>query len=286
MTVTARTDASAPADAKACCAMAYESEAVRWLLGESFHPGGLELTGRLGHLLDLGPGRRLLDVACGQGASILHLAEQWGCQAVGVDLSARNIEAAQAVAVARGLGSLVRFEVGDAERLPFEAASFDAVLCECALCLFPDKAAAADEMARVLAPGGRVGVSDVVRSGELPGGLSGIESYIACIADARPLEAWAALFGGAGIQAEVVERRDAALVQLADEVRRRLFSAEVLVGLGKLNWPEVDFRTANRLAAEVVAAIRAGRLGYGVFTGRAVQAAEARRQRAVANESP
>jgi ubiquinone/menaquinone biosynthesis C-methylase UbiE len=259
---------STPAIAKTCCAAVYESEALHWLLGDSFHPGGLQLTERVGRLLDLGPGSRLLDVACGRGASVLLLAERFGCQAVGVDMSPHSIDAARQAAFSRGLESSVRFATADAERLPFPAESFDAVLCECALCLFPDKPAAAREMARVLAPGGRVGVSDVVRSAELPDRLQGVESYIACIADARPLEDWTTLFMDAGLTPEGASRCDEALAELADEVRRRLFAAEMLVGVGKLNWPAVDFRTANGLADEAVAAIRAGALGYGVFIGR------------------
>ncbi len=50
-------------EVKACCAAAYASDWACHLLGESFHPGGLALTKRLGTLLDLGPGKRLLDVA-------------------------------------------------------------------------------------------------------------------------------------------------------------------------------------------------------------------------------
>ena len=54
----------------------------------------------------------------------------------------------------------VRF-LGDAERLPLPDNTFDALVCECAFCTFPDKATAAAEFARVLRPGGRVGITDV-----------------------------------------------------------------------------------------------------------------------------
>ena len=48
------------------------------------------------------------------------------------------------------------------------------VVCECAFCTFPDKSRAAAEFARVLRSGGRVGISDLTRSGELPGELDGL----------------------------------------------------------------------------------------------------------------
>ncbi len=72
-------------EVKACCAAAYASDWARHLLGESFHPGGLLLTKRLGTLLDLGPGKHLLDVAAGKGASAIFLAQQFGCEVNGVE---------------------------------------------------------------------------------------------------------------------------------------------------------------------------------------------------------
>jgi cyclopropane fatty-acyl-phospholipid synthase-like methyltransferase len=60
-------------EVKACCATVYQSDWARLLLGDSFHPGGLELTDHLGTLLDLGQGRSVLDVASGQGASAIRL---------------------------------------------------------------------------------------------------------------------------------------------------------------------------------------------------------------------
>ena len=63
------------------------------------------------------------------------------------------------------MAHLVRFEQGDAERLTLDDGQFDAVICECAFCTFPDKRAAAAEFARVLKPGGTVGLTDLTRSG-------------------------------------------------------------------------------------------------------------------------
>src|SRR5712692_8556649 len=74
-------------EVKACCAAAYASDWARHLLGELFHPGGLALTKRLGTLLDLGRGKRLLDVAAGKGASAIFLGQQCGCEVIGVEYS-------------------------------------------------------------------------------------------------------------------------------------------------------------------------------------------------------
>src|SRR5579859_949314 len=172
------------ANLKLCCAAAYTSDWARLLLGDSFHPGGLALTERLGTLLSLGPGVRVLDVAAGKGTSAIHLARTFGCAVVGVEYGGDAVAAAVQAAEAAGVAHLARFEQGDAERLAAPDGSFDAVICECAFCTFPDKRAAAAELARVLRPGGRVGLSDLTRAGEIPADLRGLLAWIACIADA------------------------------------------------------------------------------------------------------
>jgi len=68
-------EASGATAIKQCCANLYESEFAKLLLGDSFHPGGLKLSERLGQLLELGEHSRVLDVASGRGNSALFLAE-------------------------------------------------------------------------------------------------------------------------------------------------------------------------------------------------------------------
>jgi ubiquinone/menaquinone biosynthesis C-methylase UbiE len=250
------------AEAKSCCAAAYESEIARWLMGESFHPGGLGLTERLSERLGLKAGMRVLDVASGRGTSALFLAERFGCQVTGVDLGTANVEAASAQARGQRVDHLVAFEHGDAERLPFADGAFDAVICECAFCLFPDKATAAREMARVLKPGGQLGLTDLSRQEALPPGLNGLMAWVACIADARPLGDYVDTLSAAGLKNSHAEICEGVLAEIADRARKQLFAAEVLAGLGKLSWPGFDFRTATDLARTAQAAITSGQLSY------------------------
>lgn len=183
---------TAPAEeVQSCCANIYESDLARLLLGDSFHPGGLTLTQRLGELLALDPSKRVLDVAAGKGASAIFLARRFGCEVEGVDYSARNVAEATRAAQEAGAGGLVRFHQGDAERLPFEDGEFDAVVCECAYCTFSNKAAAAREFYRVLRPDGSVGLSDLTRTGELGPELQTLLAWVACLGDARPVEEYA-----------------------------------------------------------------------------------------------
>jgi len=251
---------------KSCCAAVYESDFARLLLGQSFHPGGLALTARLGERLQLSPSDHVLDVACGRGDSAISLAQRFGCRVTGVDFGPANIAEAASRAEQARVTDLVRFETGDAERLDYPDASFDVVLCECAYCTFPDKNAAAREFIRVLAPGGRLGLSDLTRSGELPAELSGLLAWIACIGDARPPAEYVAHLEMAGFRPVLAEAHDAALGSMVRDIQARLLATELMVKLEKVNLPGVEFREANALAASAAQAVRSGALGYTLIT--------------------
>jgi arsenite methyltransferase len=252
---------------KQCCARLYESDFAKILLGDSFHPGGFRLTERLGTLVGLTPEARVLDVASGPGTSAFFLAERFGCEVVGVDYSAQSVERANELSASRGTSSRVRFERGDAEKLPFGDEAFDAIVCECAFCTFPDKFAAAREFARVLRQGGHAGISDLTRAAVLPKELETLLGWISCIADAQPTESYANYLRSAGLDLRTVENHDAALVELVHQIRMKLLSAEVLVGLKKLALPNVDFTSAKQMAVSALAAIDQGRLGYAILIG-------------------
>ncbi len=250
---------------KTCCTAVYESEWASSLLGDSFHPGGLALTQRLGELLQLRPGDRVLDVASGKGTTAFFLAETFGCAVVGVDYGRNAVIQAHKMAIERGVTEQVQFEVGDAEQLPFADASFDVVLCECAFCTFPDKQTAAAEMSRVLRGNGRIGMSDLTRQGALPPELETVMAWVACIADAQPVEKYAAYLQGAGLRETAVEAHDVALADLIHDVRGRLLAVELMVKLGKTEFPHADFAQAKKIARFAADAVRQGKLGYSIL---------------------
>jgi ubiquinone/menaquinone biosynthesis C-methylase UbiE len=255
----------APEEIKSCCAAAYSTEAARFLLGDSFHPGGAALTSRLIVALRVGPGSTVVDVASGPGTSALQLARESGADVVGVDLSPTSVAAATQAARAAGLSERVRFLQGDAEALPLEDETMNGALCECALCTFPDKDAAARELARVLRPGTRLALADMTaEAAQLPPELTGLQAWIACIADARPFEEITELLRRAGLIVERAERHDEALQRLLERVDGRLRTAR-LVGANLIG-------DAAARGHELVAAARAtlarGDLGYGVIIAR------------------
>jgi hypothetical protein len=256
---------AAPTDLKSCCAAAYSSQAARYLLGDSFHPGGTALTSKLIRRLEVGADSTVVDVGSGPGTSALQLARELGCQVVGVELSPTSVAAATAAAAEAGLGEQVRFLIGDAEALPLASASMDGALCECAMCTFPEKQVAARELARVLRPGARLVLADVVAQPErLPGELRNVAAWVACLADARPATELSALLGNAGFSIQHLERHDDALARLLEVVDARLRAA-ALVGGGFLGDGVDEGRELVRAADQ---ALRDGCLGYASILAR------------------
>jgi cyclopropane fatty-acyl-phospholipid synthase-like methyltransferase len=111
--------------------------------------------------LDLQAGSRLLDVGCGSGGPALRLAETTGASVVGIDVLPEAVATATRLAEERGLDDRATFVQVDAGgRLPFEDASFDAVVSVDAMCHLPDRLDILRELHRVTSPGGRVLFTD------------------------------------------------------------------------------------------------------------------------------
>ncbi len=250
---------------KSCCAALYESDWARLLLGDSFHPGGMALTDRLGTLLGLRKDWRILDVASGKGASAIYLAQRFGCHVVGVDYGLKSVKEANIEAERAGVANLVCFELGDAESLPFLDSEFDAVICECAFCSFPNKTTVAGELSRVLRSGGRLGMSDLTRSGSLPDELNNLLAWIACIADAQPVEEYESYLESMAFTIEQIENHDEALIEMVDKIRVKLIGAELLMKLKQLDLPGADFEQAGKMARHAAEAIQEGKLGYAIL---------------------
>ena len=273
------TDRITEGQIKLCCATLYQSDIVRMLLGNVLHPGGLALTYHLGTLIGLKRTDLVLDVACGRGASAIHLAQHFGCHVTGVDYGSENVAAAEADAAAHGVAHLAAFCQGDAERLPFGTGSFDAVISECSFCTFPDKATAAAEIARVLRPGGRLGLTDMTVKGTLPGDIHSLLSWVICIAGAGTQEEYVATLQASGFDSFHIEDQHAALLELVDNVRRNLMGLKLAFALGKINLAEivdklnlgdVDLSQGNSLARRVLELIESGVIGYTLITAKRV----------------
>lgn len=101
----------------------------------------------------LSPGQRLLDIGCGSGQSAIPAARQ-GHQVVGIDIAENLVEVANERSRLEGLNA--QFDVGDAEALPYEDNSFDAVITMIGAMFAPQPDKVANELARVIHPGGKL----------------------------------------------------------------------------------------------------------------------------------
>jgi 27-O-demethylrifamycin SV methyltransferase len=154
-------------------------EAWRLIMGEEFHYGYFAspetpldvATGALtARMLDgavIVPGDRVLDVGCGTGRQSCDLAEKHGARVLGITTSDSGVAAANELARERGLPD-ARFENRDGTDNGLPDASFDVVWVLESSHLMRDREALLSECARVLAPGGRIVLCDLIRRREIP----------------------------------------------------------------------------------------------------------------------
>ena len=165
------------------------------------------------------PGETVLDLGSGAGFDAFLAAGRVGPQGrvIGLDMTPQMVERARANAAAGGHAN-VEFRLGDIEQMPVESDSVDLVISNCVLNLVPDKAAAFREIARVLRPGGRLAVADIVLDAPLPACLQDDkEAYCACIAGAVSREEYLAGLQAAGLaDVQVVSEADAAALLASD----------------------------------------------------------------------
>ena len=117
---------------------------------------------------------------------------------------------------------------------------------------------------RVVRPGGGIGLSDLTREGALASELDGLLAWIACIADAQPLSAYVALLSAVNLEVRVAEAHNDVLTDFVNQIRMRLLTAEVMVGLQKLILPGFDFEAAKAVAKHALEAVIEGKLGYAI----------------------
>jgi arsenite methyltransferase len=156
---------------------------------------------------ELREGETVLDLGSGGGIDVLLSARRVGPtgHAIGVDMTDEMLELARRNAVEAGATN-VEFRKGTIERLPLADATVDVVISNCVINLASDKRAVFAEIARVLKPGGRVGVSDIVADDLLtPEQRAERGSYVGCIAGALSFREFRAGLRDVGLEAvEVV----------------------------------------------------------------------------------
>jgi arsenite methyltransferase len=176
----------------------------------------------------LAPGQTVVDLGSGAGNDVFIARSVVGetGRVIGIDMTPEMIDKARANAERHGFRN-VEFRLGDIEALPVDDAAADVVVSNCVLNLVPDKRLAFAEIFRVLKPGGRFCVSDIVLRGELPAKLQEVaELYVGCVAGALDAGEYLAIVhetGFTGIDIKVAKRLD-----LPDEYILKYISAEEL----------------------------------------------------------
>jgi len=146
-------------------------------------------------IAELKAGEVVLDLGSGAGVDVFLAAKKVGPtgRVIGVDMTEEMVHKAKDIASAHGYHN-VDFRLGEIERLPVEDGSVDAIISNCVINLSPDKAEVFAEAYRVLKPGGRLTVSDIVSEGALPDEIR------------RDSNAWACCIAGALEQQEYLEK--------------------------------------------------------------------------------
>jgi len=252
---------------KSCCAGFYELPLVNTLLGDNLHPGGPVLTRKLAAATAIGHNTKVLDVACGTGESGRVLAAQCGCQVVGLDYSAVNVARARDLTREANFTQRVQFLSGDAECLPLEDESVDVVIAECSLCIFPDMARALVEVKRVLRPGGRLGVSDVVLNAPVPDSLQDTMGHVLCMSGARSTQGYRQALDDAGFSG--IRTRDVGyvLTEMLTRIERRVHRLAELTDLGQFAGLAEPGDVRQKLA-EARDFVTSGGVSYALFTAR------------------
>ncbi len=203
----------------ACCSSEQPSATAADKLGYSADeiaalPEGADLGLGCGNpqaIASLKPGETVLDLGSGAGFDCFLAARSVGPtgHVLGVDMTPEMLAKARANAVKSGVSN-VDFRLGEIEALPVGDSSVDVIISNCVINLSPDKPRVFREAMRVLKPGGRVAVADIVRSAELPQELAAdLAAHCGCVAGAASVDELETMLREAGFTEIRVRPKDA-----------------------------------------------------------------------------
>lgn len=169
------------------------------VLENTLHPGGLKLTEKLAGVSVLKPGSKVLEIGCGKGITTLFLARNYGYSITGIDISPVQIASARERAINENITGKTSFITADCQELPLFTDHFDMVFSECSISLVHDKKRIFDEIWRVLKPGGRLTITDLIRrDNEVTKGSS--FALFPCVNNAESLKSYRKLLKSVGFR--------------------------------------------------------------------------------------
>jgi arsenite methyltransferase len=181
-------------------------------------------------IASLRPGETVLDLGSGGGIDCFLAARQVGESGyvIGVDMTPAMLEKANASKARMGVTN-VEFRQGQIEALPVADSSIDVIMSNCVINLSPDKAAVFREAYRVLKPGGRVSISDIVTEGDFSAELrANLDQWAECVTGAVDVEVYTGIMREAGfVDIAVVSKDDAGAIIPTQAGMPRVFSARI-----------------------------------------------------------
>ena len=181
-------------------------------------------------IASLKPGETVLDLGSGGGIDCFLAARQVGTEGyvIGVDMTPQMLEKANAAKARMGVTN-VEFRRGQIENLPVVANSIDLIMSNCVINLSPDKAAVFGEAFRVLKPGGRVSISDIVTEGDFSAELRADSAkWAECVTGAIDVDIYTGLMREAGfVDIQVVDKANAEDIVPRQPGMPRIYSARI-----------------------------------------------------------
>jgi arsenite methyltransferase len=181
-------------------------------------------------IASLKPGETVLDLGSGAGMDCFLAAHQVGetGQVIGVDMTPAMLKKANENKARLGLNH-VDFREGNIEKLPVDNNSVDIIMSNCVINLSPQKADVFAEAYRVLKPGGRLAISDIVTEGHFSEEhRTNMEAWSACVSGAIPVDEYTGLMREAGFtKIEVVDKENADVLAMNQSDTPKIYSARI-----------------------------------------------------------
>jgi cyclopropane fatty-acyl-phospholipid synthase-like methyltransferase len=184
--------------------------------------------------LPLRADQHLLDVGCGLGRPALRIARETGCAVTGITISQKQVTEANQRATAAGLGERVRFQLANAMELPLVNEMYDAAWALESLLHMPDREQVLREMRRVVMPGGRIAISDMILRSPMTDEEAAFIRSAFLMPSAIPLQDYQQLIAKSGLELEEVLDISANTMQtlprLMENIERQSEAVRQLMG--------------------------------------------------------